>query len=215
MESAFRRPLPTGLTVIETLRLPSHGAGLVPRHLARMARTCAGFGVPFDPDAVSARLDAARGASDLRARLTMDLEGRLDLSTGPVPPAATVWRVALAAEPVVAGDPWRTVKTSERGPYDRARAAMSPDLDEVIFLNDRGRVTEGAITTVFVRRGPVLLTPPVADGALPGILREVLIEQGRAVEARLDPDDLASGEVAVGNALRGLLPARLLPGRPR
>jgi para-aminobenzoate synthetase / 4-amino-4-deoxychorismate lyase len=44
---------------------------------------------------------------------------------------------------------------------------------------------------------------------LPGVLRRSLIEAGRADEADLTLDDLAGGFV-VGNALRGLVPARLL-----
>jgi len=39
---------------------------------------------------------------------------------------------------------------------------------------------------------------------LPGILRAELIEQGRAKEAVLAPDDL-DGEVYFGNSLRGLI----------
>jgi para-aminobenzoate synthetase/4-amino-4-deoxychorismate lyase len=44
---------------------------------------------------------------------------------------------------------------------------------------------------------------------LPGVLRRSLIEQGRAEEAELTLDDLMDGFL-IGNALRGLMPARLL-----
>ena len=67
-------------------------------------------------------------------------------------------------------------------------------------------MAEGARSNVFVRRGDVLLTPPLAAGALPGILRAELIADGKAREAVLMPDDLA-GEVWLGNALRGLIRA--------
>jgi para-aminobenzoate synthetase/4-amino-4-deoxychorismate lyase len=43
---------------------------------------------------------------------------------------------------------------------------------------------------------------------LPGILRAELLEQGRAIEADLRPEDLAHG-FCIGNAVRGLLRARL------
>ncbi|MFN3459206.1 MAG: aminotransferase class IV, partial [Novosphingobium sp.] len=54
-----------------------------------------------------------------------------------------------------------------------------------------------------------LLTPRAELGLLPGVLRRSLIEAGRAEEADLTLDDLAGGFL-VGNALRGLIPARLL-----
>ena len=69
-------------------------------------------------------------------------------------------------------------------------------------------MTEGSFTNVFLRRNGVLLTPPLRRGLLPGVLREELIESGRAVEQDLTTADL-SGELFVGNALRGLIPALL------
>jgi branched-subunit amino acid aminotransferase/4-amino-4-deoxychorismate lyase len=49
-----------------------------------------------------------------------------------------------------------------------------------------------------------LLTPPLACGLLPGVLRAELLSQGRAREAVLTPRDL-EGEVWFGNSLRGLI----------
>jgi len=49
----------------------------------------------------------------------------------------------------------------------------------------------------------------VSLGLLPGVLRRWLLDEGRAQEAELTIADLAGG-FFIGNALRGLLPARLL-----
>ena len=78
--------------------------------------------------------------------------------------------------------------------------------DEVLFLNERGELAEGARSNVFVRRKGVLLTPPLAAGLLPGRLREELLAKGEAVEATLTEADL-QGEVYFGNSLRGLVRA--------
>ena len=77
------------------------------------------------------------------------------------------------------------------------------------FLRDDGALTEGSFTNLFVERDGVLLTPRAALGLLPGVLRRSLIESGRACEADLTLADLGNG-FFVGNALRGLMPARLL-----
>jgi para-aminobenzoate synthetase/4-amino-4-deoxychorismate lyase len=50
---------------------------------------------------------------------------------------------------------------------------------------------------------------PATLGLLPGVLRRSLIEAGKAREAELTIDDLAQGFL-IGNALRGLMPGRLL-----
>ena len=69
-------------------------------------------------------------------------------------------------------------------------------------------MTEGCFTSLFVERDGRLLTPPAQLGLLPGVLRRHLLESGRAVEAELRLEDLASGFL-IGNALRGLIPAVL------
>jgi para-aminobenzoate synthetase / 4-amino-4-deoxychorismate lyase len=88
-----------------------------------------------------------------------------------------------------------------------ARAAGA---DEALFIRDDGLMTEGCFTNLFVEREGRLLTPPLRLGLLPGVLRRSLIEVGRAVEAELRIDDLEEGFL-IGNALRGLMPARLHP----
>ncbi len=79
--------------------------------------------------------------------------------------------------------------------------------DEVLFRNERGEITEGARSNVFVRRGGILLTPPLECGVLNGCLRAELIDRTLAREERLTVKDL-DGEVFLGNSLRGLIPAR-------
>ncbi len=74
-------------------------------------------------------------------------------------------------------------------------------------------LTEGSITNIFVRgKEGGLATPPLSLGLLPGILRGSLIESGEAYEANVTLNDLAEG-FFLGNALRGLVPAVLLPFR--
>mgnify|MGYP006166369443 CR=1 FL=1 len=55
---------------------------------------------------------------------------------------------------------------------------------------------------------PYVVPGDPASGLLPGILRERLLAEGRAVEADLRAEDLAGGFL-IGNALRGLMRARL------
>jgi para-aminobenzoate synthetase/4-amino-4-deoxychorismate lyase len=99
-------------------------------------------------------------------------------------------------------------KTSWREFYDdeQARLAKLTGCDEAIFLNERGELTEGSRTNIFIRRGGKLLTPPLSAGLLDGVLRRELIEQGQCVESTLRPKDLV-GDLFLGNSLRGLIAA--------
>jgi para-aminobenzoate synthetase / 4-amino-4-deoxychorismate lyase len=77
-----------------------------------------------------------------------------------------------------------------------------------LFEDTGGFLTEGSFTSIFVERDRMLLTPPLSRGLIPSVLRTELIETGQAAEADLRAQDLNDG-FFVGNAVRGLLRARL------
>ncbi len=196
---AQRRPL----ELIETLGWRD-GFVRLQAHLARMAGSASVFGMAFDADAARAALDeAVKGkAGALRVRLTLDETGAHRATAHPLDANPPHWTYALAPQRTDSADLLLRHKTSWRDLYDRPH----PGCDELIFRNERGELTEGARSNLFVERDGLLLTPPLAAGVLPGILRAELIEQGRAREATLMPDDL-EGEVWFGNSLRGLIRA--------
>lgn len=196
------------LRLIETLAWDGTAAVREARHLARLGRSAAGLGWGFDEGAARAALREGR-TGPARLRLTLDARGRVEVTEGPLPAPASLWRVAVHPERLDPGDPWLRIKSTRRALYDRARAALPAGLDEWIFLNARGEVAEGAITTVFFDRGAGWRTPPLACGCLPGVLREEMLERGLCAEEVLRGEDLAAVRIAVGNALRGLVPAAL------
>ncbi|WP_211361517.1 aminotransferase class IV, partial [Ideonella azotifigens] len=75
-----------------------------------------------------------------------------------------------------------------------------------------GRLVEGGRSNVFVRIDGRWWTPPITDGALPGVMRGVLLDDPawNAQLRSLTRADLAQAErIVVCNALRGALPAEL------
>lgn len=206
MESPFRDP---DLRLIETFGWDGNSFPRLQRHKARMAASAATLGFTFDPAEFDAALPAPADPGPLRMRLTLDRAGRFDLTTAPLPPAAPVWRLALAGARVRSDDPRLAHKTTDRAPYDQARATLPEGVDEVLFLNERDEVAEGTITNLFFDLGQGLMTPPLASGCLPGCLRAELIAAGRAREAVLNAADLRAARLWVGNSLRGLISAAL------
>lgn len=202
---AARRPL----ELIETLRFsPDEGLVRGKRHLARMVGSAAAFGIACDTDAAMQMLDksVANAEADLRIRLTLSDGGEFSCTTAPLPPNPASWTCMISSQRVLAGDALARHKTSWRTLYEKEHANLPPGCDEIVFLNERGEVAEGSRTNVFVMRNGKLLTPPLSAGALDGVLRRALIEEGRCEEATLLPEDL-SGEMYLGNSLRGLIRA--------
>jgi para-aminobenzoate synthetase/4-amino-4-deoxychorismate lyase len=196
------------LQLIETLR-HSPREGFIRRdlHLARMARSAAEFGIAFDRDAAKGVLEnsAGRSVEDLRMRLTLDEAGFFNCTHARLATQSTTLTYKISSTPVRSMDQLFRHKTNWREFYD-AEIARYPDCDEVLFVNERGAVTEGSRTNVFVRKKGRLLTPPIEEGVLDGCLRRELIEAGKCFEATIYPRDLeGAGTVLLGNSLRGLI----------
>ncbi len=209
--------LAEGFQLIETLRwTPAAGFVRLDAHLARLAGSAARLGFTVDLDGVRQSLAAAaqawRDGPDRRVRLLLDPTGALAISDAPIDgEPGRVQRLGVADQTLDAADPFLRHKTTRRAGHEAASAqAESAGLDEMILLNRRGGVADGARNTIFVERDGQLLTPPIAAGALPGVLRAELIATGAASEAALTLDDLRGGGVFIGNSLRGLRPATLV-----
>jgi para-aminobenzoate synthetase/4-amino-4-deoxychorismate lyase len=203
--------------LIETMRFGASGRiDLLPLHLERLAASAATLGCAFNVHEARNLIQAAcfRLDKPTQVRITVSRNGAVALATPPLPQAWPEPARCIVLPRAVDGGDWRLRhKTSDRGFYEDARdAARAAGVEEALFITPEGEITEGAITNVFVPgEDGVLITPPLSLGLLPGVLRRSLIEASRAREGRVTPDDLRGG-FYIGNALRGLHPARLAEG---
>lgn len=214
-EGALRDRLDPGDRLIETFRFePREGFVRLDLHLARMRRSAELLGFAFD-HATADRTLAAHASAEgpQRIRLTLTTSGLFELTATPFQPLPhdAIWRVRIAGTRLDADDRLLAHKTTRRTVYEAARAEFSTeDAQEVLLQNQHGDLCEGTITNLFVRgKDDVLMTPPLACGLLPGILRQELLEKGWVREQRFIPADLNDVDFYVGNSLRGLIPARL------
>jgi para-aminobenzoate synthetase/4-amino-4-deoxychorismate lyase len=100
-------------------------------------------------------------------------------------------------------DPTLFHKTTRRRRYEEA-AARHPDADDVLLTNVRGELTESTIANVAIRLEGRWVTPPLDSGLLPGIGRQLALEEGRLTEAIVTIADLERADaVALVNDVRG------------
>jgi 4-amino-4-deoxychorismate lyase len=217
-EGPIRDGSPAGFDLIETMRWePGTGFVRFERHLARLYASARELGFSYDPQRIGETLKNAivDPAKLLRTRLVLSADGKVHASTQPFEPLAPnrMWTLRIAHNRLDSTNALLRHKTSRREVFVMARSDYQPhQADEVILLNERGEVCEGTITNIFLDTGDEgLVTPALASGLLPGVLRAELLETGRAREAVLGPADLADAKALfVGNSLRGLIPARLV-----
>ncbi|NIA53118.1 aminodeoxychorismate synthase component I [Massilia sp. TW-1] len=212
----------TGLTndfeIFETIHATrADGCRHLERHLSRLGASAAYFGHPFD--AALARAAAQEACAALpddgpyRVRLALRADGDVVVQTGALAPLNEPVTLLLSDEPTHAHDVFLRHKTSIRSRYDAAwRAAESEGAFDTLFFNERGELTEGGRSNVFVKIAGRWYTPPLSAGVLPGVMRGVLLDDPAwdAIECPLTRESLAHAqEIVVCNALRGVLRAVL------
>ena len=197
--------------LIETLRWsPAEGFVRLARHLDRLAASAAALGFRFDRARLEADLVALVAPFDdetsRRVRVELARDGATTLAAPPLAPLPDrPLRVGLASTPVDAGDPFLAHKTTKRARWDAGTAeAAARGLDDLLYVNRDGFLTETTRADLFVEKGGRLLTPALRHGLLPGVLRAELIASGRAIEADLRIEDVADARLFLGNSLRGL-----------
>lgn len=215
LKADLLKPLPPNL--IETLRLGPQGFVRLDLHMNRLERSARDLNIPFDFHAIMAKLTEVE-ASDDPQRIRIELlrnsgsGGGAHILVTPLIEKRTPLRAIAGSRPLTPAVQPTAHKVTNRAFYDTELArALSEGADEAILLNAAGEVCEGCFTSVFVESvdadgTPILLTPPLTSGLLPGILRETLLANGRAREHVLHWDDLlAADTLYLGNSLRGLM----------
>lgn len=232
-----------GFELAEVVRVRRGRFARLDAHVRRMAASARELG--FVADAAGADLEAtlARCARDLveehGLRETL-VELRLARGSAAAPPApraelvagdpffeafgpdalAAGLRLIVASAPRDAHDLRSRHKTSDRAAASAARdEALAAGADEALVLNGAGRVAGAAAANVFVLDDTGLRTPPIEEGALPGVTRAALLAAARSlgVPVREVPltvgDLLAAPDLLLTSSAHGLLSVQKLLGR--
>lgn len=99
-------------------------------------------------------------------------------------------------------------KTANRLPYIMAQQqAQQAGVEEAVLLNPAGRVVELANSNLFIVKDGAVFTPPLADGPLPGVTRQAILELAPVTERSFEPEFLETAdEVFATNSLIEVTP---------
>lgn len=97
-------------------------------------------------------------------------------------------------------------KTTNRTLYDKEYTRYTKlGYVDVVFCNEHGNVTEGAISNIIIKKNNTYYTPPVSCGLLPGVFRTHFMKTHSVTEKILIPADVHNAdEVYMCNSVRGL-----------
>jgi para-aminobenzoate synthetase / 4-amino-4-deoxychorismate lyase len=224
LKARFLTDADPGFELFETMYATrEEGVRHLDHHLARLVASAAWLGFRLDEAELRTRL-AVQCASlppvtAHRVRLALGKSGVVQIIAAELAPlTGSLVGVLLGTDHGFAATEARDVllrhKTTRRAQYDRGwRSAEALGAFDTLFFNDRGELTEGGRSNVFVKLAGRWWTPPLSSGVLPGVMRSVLLEDpglGAAERVLTRADVLNAEALWVCNALRGTLPARVV-----
>ncbi|MCA0199345.1 MAG: aminotransferase class IV [Proteobacteria bacterium] len=218
--------------LFETIAIKNAAPKRLAAHLARLRDGAAvlGIPVPYTDQKIAELAAGLIGANELTAGAL-----RITLTRGPgargiAPPEAPTPTFMITSGALPPDDPLRLIvaqgtRRNEQSPLARVknlgyldniiarREAVAAGADDAVLLNTQGRVAETTIANIFCLIGGGLVTPPVCEGALPGVMRAEVIRLARAEERPIEVGELAhASEIFVSNAL-GIRPVLHMNGQ--
>ena len=224
-----------GNGLFETFRARQGRVYLLDRHMARLRAGAdeLAIAVPAEverlPEIVS-ELAERCGLSDARVRLTLtagpeDGQPVLLLQAWPAtdyPPEMYTHGVTAVIASVRRNETSPLTRIKSLSNLDNLlakREALQAGADEALLLNTKGSLAEASIANLFIVLDGHIQTPHIADGVLPGVTRNAVLELAEAAEiaareATLTVDDLRRADEAfLTNAIAGVLPLVAVDGR--
>jgi branched-chain amino acid aminotransferase len=238
-----------GYALFETMRVYNGYIFRLDRHLARLRRSAESIGLThsiLSTDEGKQSLEAAC-TKTLDANKLKDARLRLTVSAGegdaiPDPSTCSSPTVLVSARNLILLPPEEyesgfqavlsSLRRNSQSPLSRLKsacymesvlarmAARAAGCDEAILLNERGYLTEGSTTNIFLVSNRELITPSLGSGILPGVTREAVLEIARTaniktLERQVELKELIEAEEAfVTNSVLELMPLTWFDGKP-
>lgn len=125
------------------------------------------------------------------------------------------WVIDTYPDARKACDIFSNCKTNQFLPYLMAAGyARKQQLNDCLVLNQHGRICDSTIANVFIIHSGRIITPPLEEGPVAGVMRQLLIEtlSGEGYTVSEQPVDigllLGAEEVFLSNALYGIRSVR-------
>ncbi len=202
-------------SLIETILWEKGSFYLLDLHIERLAESAAFFAFPYDKTPFIKELSnitpAMKKDRPYRVRLLLEKNGNIKVEYAELDNRMSApSRAILSDKKVDSLDVFLRHKTTKRLLYDNEHlSCVLSGFFDVLFLNEKKELTEGAITNIVLKKGNKHFTPPLECGLLGGVYRRHLLDTKAfgLKEKVLYADDLYSAdEVLLINSVRKVVP---------
>ncbi|MFH0731913.1 MAG: aminodeoxychorismate synthase component I [Candidatus Omnitrophota bacterium] len=207
----------TGMGLIETLLWQNEKIFLLDLHLKRLRASAEYFGYKYSREHIvnllklqSKHFEKSR---HYKIRLLLKNDGSVKINSDIVAQTTTPSKIVFSKAKVNSSDIFLYHKTTIRGLYNSEYAKFSKKgYADVIFQNEKGEITEGAISNVIIKKGKAYCTPPVTCGLLNGVYRQHLLKTRPfpiKEKALFKKDIVFADKLFICNSVRGLIEVTL------
>lgn len=200
--------------IVETIKVEDKKLLFFDEHLKRMELSALYFGFlwnkSFVIDSIKKSVEAIDD-NEFIIRVLLKNRGEIECQILPFYDSMN-FKVGISKEPVNSKNVFLYHKTTNRAWYkDAMERIKKGELYDIIYKNERGEITEGARSNLFVEIDKKLYTPKISSGLLPGILREDYLNSKKCFEKDLFINDLENADaIYCGNSVRGLVKVELI-----
>ena len=173
--------------LIETL-LFDMGLKYVNAHLQRMKDSAEYFDFKFNRNRALSGLKKTLKLlkKKSKVRMLLDREGDIIVEHRELEKGPGEYRILVSKHRIDSKDPFYFHKTTNRELYNQAlKQARKKSFFDVLFLNEKGEVTEGAITNIYMEKNGDIFTPPLECGLLNGIIRQNMLRKDRRIKEKI------------------------------
>ena len=207
--------------LIETLLwTPKKGYFLLEEHLRRLRKSAEYFDFLCDQEHLREKLNKEKVKfkpnANHRIRLLLFKDGRIKITSSKLEKNLNQNYIAFSNQKISSRNIFLYHKTTNRKLYNEEyQKYQKLGYFDVIFQNEKGEITEGAISNIFIKKNGIYYTPPVECGLLDGVYRRYFMSRnGKKVREKIlyKEDLLAADEIYLTNAVRGMVKVNLERG---
>lgn len=198
------------IKLVECLKLENGKLLRMKQHLKRLVSSAEKLGFKLDINSVKRQWRKAiqnYSAGEYKFRYVIDNESKHEIYIDNIKEWPEVLSARLATKPIVVTE-ILSYKTNLRDHYEAHRI---DDFDEILLYNSKNELTEFINGNLVLEINKKMYTPFLDSGVLPGVMRELLINENKINERRLFVKDLANAnKIYLINSVREFVEVKLI-----
>ncbi len=214
----IKKPVPSfTFQLIETFLFDKHYKypGL---HLKRLKESARYFNFKYNRKKIITKLEKMKKQlknDKYKIRLLLDKSGKITTEHIKLEHQNKDYKITISSYRTNSNDIFYFHKTTNRSLYENEfKNARAKGYFDIVFLNEKKQITEGAISNIYIKKNDRFFTPPVQCGLLNGVIRHVKIKTLNNIEEKIITlkDIYNADSIYISNSIIGFQKASLYKG---